>query len=55
MVQPLFYRTPALFDGQLAMALTEISEQVGYGNVMTMIRAFKRYENTIPSKYREDF
>lgn len=38
-----------------SMTLTEISEQVGYGNVMTMIRAFKRYENTTPGKYREDY
>ena len=32
-----------------------LAKQVGYGNVMTMIRAFKRYENTTPGKYRENF
>ena len=32
-----------------------LAKQVGYGNVMTMIRTFKRYENTTPGKYRENF
>lgn len=33
--------------------LEEIAQEVGYGSVMTMIRAFRRYEQTTPGRYRE--
>lgn len=32
--------------------VADISQRVGYANAMTMIRAFKRYENTTPGKFR---
>lgn len=39
-----------LISGQFN--LNEIAEQVGYTNTVTMNRAFKRYENTTPGKWR---
>lgn len=35
-------------------SLKDISEQVGYSNNLTMIRAFKRYEGINPSTYKEN-
>ena len=32
--------------------IREIAEMVGYDSVLTMTRAFKKYENTTPGSYR---
>ena len=34
------------------LSIKEISERVGYNNVMTMNRAFKKYEGTTPGRIR---
>ena len=34
------------------LPLTEVASQVGYGTVLTMTRAFKRYRGTTPGAYR---
>ena len=35
------------------MPLAQIAAKIGYGNVQTMIRIFKKLENETPGKYRE--
>ena len=36
------------------MSIEEVAEEVGYSNVRTFIRVFRKYENITPAKYRQN-
>ena len=46
-------RAKRLLRERPAMLIKDIAQEVGYGSSLNLIRAFRRYEGTTPTKYRE--
>ena len=46
-------RAKELLIQEPEMSLAQIADKIGYSNVQTMIRVFKKFENETPGRYRE--